>query len=371
MIRARSLLGTLLLGLGLAATPALSAPPGPDFSAMPDQVAQFGNPDAPRHLIIRAAADIAFFTPVIEAFLASRPDSSITWEDWTTNALHSRVQAECTVGIASADLVFSSAADLQVELVNAGCAQPYRSPQTSALPPARNWRDELFGITEEAAVMVFNRRTFPGGAIPQNRFELLDLMRASPELDGRIATYDIGASGVGNLFAFQDSLQASTFGSLLESFGRADVVATCCSVGIVEMIREGRFLVGYNILGSYAYAVARDDPDIEIVLPSDYTLVLHRAAFIPKAALESELAGAFIDFTLSADGRQVLEQEGLIVSSWPDLPGSPIKGEVPAGRLRPIELTPALRLGLDNMKHAAFTRSWNARIKTSPRITLP
>ena len=69
---------------------------------------------------------------------------------------------------------------------------------------------------------------------------------------GRVATYDIEASGLGYLFAFADSQQATTFGSLIEAFARSGAVATCCSTEIIDGVASGRYLVGYNILGSYA-----------------------------------------------------------------------------------------------------------------------
>ncbi|MFV0384681.1 ABC transporter substrate-binding protein [Paracoccus sp. (in: a-proteobacteria)] len=332
----------------------------------PDAVARFGDAGAPRRLVVRAAADIAFFAPVIKAFIATRPGLLVEWQDWNTNALYDRVQADCAAGSEGADLIFSSAADLQVALVNAGCARPHFSDLVQALPPERNWCDELFGMTEEPVVMVFNRAGFPEGSIPQSRFDLLDMLRRDSRLDGRIATYDIETSGVGYLFAFQDSLHASTFGSLLEAFGRAGAVATCCSAEIIEQVRSGHFLVAYNILGSYAFSVARDDPSLRVVMPSDYTLVLHRAAFIAKDARNPAQAGEFIDFMLSPDGQRVMQRQGLIISHSA-AGDDPIRDDlIPAGASRPIQLSPALRLGQDAMKRAAFRQTWNTRIATRP-----
>jgi hypothetical protein len=169
---------------------------------------------------------------------------------------------------------------------------------------------------------------------------------------GRVATYDIEASGLGYLFA--DSLQATTFGSLIDAFGRAGAVATCCSAEIIEGVAEGRWHVAYNVLGSYALARADDDPRLVVVLPEDYVLVLARAAMIPRRAPSPAAAAAFIDFLLSPPGREALAETRLIA----DLtrPSSSPVGPLPIGdaTLRPIALSPVLLLGLDREKRAQF-----------------
>ncbi|PJN95077.1 iron-binding protein, partial [Amaricoccus sp. HAR-UPW-R2A-40] len=197
----------------------------------------------------------------------------------------------CRTGAPEADLLMSSAVDQLVKLVNDGCAQPHRSLQTEALPPSANWRDELFGVTWEPAVIVYNADLVPPAEVPRSRFDLIDLLRPEgSRYAGRVATYDIEASGVGYLFAFVDSQQATTFGSLIEAFGRSGAVATCCSAEIIEAVATGRYLVAYNVLGSYALAQAARDPRISVVAPEDYTLVLRRGVVIPRAARSAEAA---------------------------------------------------------------------------------
>ena len=217
--------------------------------------------------------------------------------------------AACRSGAPDVDLLMSSAVDQLVKLVNDGCAQPHRSVATAALPASRNWRDELFGVTREPAVIVYNRDLVPPDEAPRSRFDLIDLLRpADSRYAGRVATYDIEASGVGYLFAFTNSQQATTFGSLIEAFARSGAVATCCSAEIIEGVAEGRYLVAYNVLGSYALDRAAEDPRIAVVAPEDYTLVLCRAAMIPKGAANPTAAGPLIDFMLSDAGRAALAE---------------------------------------------------------------
>jgi len=324
-----------------------------------EAVERFGPAESIRNLLVRGTTDIAAFEPVLQAFLRAAPAVSITYEQWGSNDLYRLTERECRGGGTVADLVVSSAVDQQVKLVNDGCARPHRSEATSRLPPEAAWRDEVFGVTQEPAVIAYNRDLVGPDQIPLSRFDLIDLLRPSDtRFAGRVATYDIEASGLGYLFAFADSQQATTFGSLLEAFGRSGAVATCCSAEIINAVAEGRFLIAYNVLGSYALALAARDRRIGVVAPHDYTLVLSRAALIPRRAQQPQLAGSFIDFMLGEDGRRALTASRLVVS-FGDSDGSDI--EVPNGTetsLRPIALSPTLLVGLDQHKRAQFLARW-------------
>ena len=204
-----------------------------------EAVAYFGPSEnaARETLLIHGSTDIEAFTPILEGFADASPNLRIIYEQRSTNEIYVLAERACTGGGGNADLLVSSSIDQQIKLVNDGCAQPHVSPQTEALPSWANWRDEVFGLTSEPAVSVYNRALVPPGDVPQSRFDLIDLLRPSGNLyTGRIATYDIEQSGLGYLFAFVDAQQATTFGRLIETFGRSDVVVTCCSAEIIDAV---------------------------------------------------------------------------------------------------------------------------------------
>ncbi|MGQ7845967.1 ABC transporter substrate-binding protein [Granulosicoccus sp. 3-233] len=328
-----------------------------------EEVGEFGPDDAIRTLVVRGSTDIELFAPVMRAFLDRSIDTRIRYEQWGSNALYLRSSKECQQSSSSADVLISSAVDQQVKLVNDGCAIAHRSVYTRRLPAHAIWRDELFGITLEPAVMVYNRDELREEEIPLSRFDLLDRLRPhDSRFAGRVATYDIELSGLGYLFAFADSQQATTFGALLEAFGRTGAVATCCSAELIDAVAEGRFLVAYNVLGSYALAQAELDPRIGIVSPQDYTLTLSRGALIPQGAPQEDTARAFLDFLLSDQGRTILQKSHLIATfddnDMADFPS--LEGAVPV--LRPISLSPTLLVGLDQMKREIFIRQWREKM---------
>ncbi|WP_306152430.1 ABC transporter substrate-binding protein [Roseovarius sp. MMSF_3281] len=328
---------------------------------LPEAVESYGPADAERRLLVRGTTDIARFEAVMQIF-TSRPDAArIDYEQWASNDLFQVTLSDCQKGMQAADMVISSAVDLQFKLANDGCARAHRSAATEGLPQVANWREEVFGITRELAVIVYNKRLIDSAEVPLSRFDLIDLLRPDDSrFRGRVATYDIEASGLGYLFAFADAQQATTFGSLIEAFGRSGAVATCCSDEIIDGVADGTYLIAYNVLGSYALARAAQNPDIVAVAPEDYTLVLARAALIPRHAAEPELAGAFLDFLLSEAGQSALTSSHLIVSTDDGGPASLRLPESAETSLRPIALTPSLLVGLDQHKRRDFIALWRS-----------
>ena len=323
-------------------------------------VEYFGSEAARHELMLRSTTDIAVFGPVVEAFVKIRPDIRFRYEQWGSNELYQLTRGECHKGEPDADVVISSGVHQMVQLVNEACAASYNSRLTELLPDALRWRDELWGITREPAVMVYNRELVPEEDVPQTRFDLLDLLRPFyTPYAGRVATYDIEQSGLGYLFAFADAQEASTFGALQESFGRTRAVSTCCSADIIRSVAEGRYLIAYNVLGSYAQGYQQRDDRIGIVLPSDYTLVLSRALMIPKRAKSKEQATEFLDFLLSSQGRVAL-REALLISPLLETSESNEGAALSSTALRPIGLSPSLMVALDALTRQTFMRRWRS-----------
>lgn len=333
------------------------------WAAEPEAIQTYGLPDAASEIVVRSTTDVGLFEPVLLAFIDRYPQTAILYEQWASNDLYVISQMACQRGTDAADLIISSSVDQQVKLVNDGCAQPHRSAVTDAQPTS-TWRNEIFGITLEPAVIVYNKDFVSEAEAPKSRFDIIDLLRpADSRFAGRVATYDIQESGLGYLFAFMDSLQATTFGSMIEAFARSGAVETCCSAEIIDGVIDGRYLLAYNVLGSYALARAETAPNLVVVAPTDYTLLLRRAALIPKDARDPTTAGLFLDFLLSPEGQRLLAAQHLVVDpSEAGTGGLHVPVETQAA-VRQIPLSPVLLVGLDQQKRAAFLELWRTTFR--------
>jgi iron(III) transport system substrate-binding protein len=260
-----------------------------------------------------------------------------------------------------ADLAFSSSVDHMVKLANDGCAQPHESAETLRVPSFARWHDEVYGFTFEPAVIVYNRDRVPLEDVPRSRDELADLLRRKASAyDGRIGTYDIARSGIGYLFAFFDAEMSSAFGRLIESFGRADAKLRCCTGELLDEIERGNILIGYNLLGSYAYGRLKAGAPIGIVMPRDYTLVLSRAAYVPAQARNAAAGKRFLDYLLSVRGQHVAAEQSFFFARGAPLPEGVDAAEpdLQAGINRPIPIGPALLAVTDRQKRARILKEW-------------
>lgn len=328
----------------------------PALTQAQEATARFGT--GASEFLLRSTTDIAIIRPVIARFAELNPELSIVYEQWGSNALFAQSREDCRQGTPPADAVLSSAVQQMVWLVNAACAHPHRSLASLALPPTRRWRDELWGVTTEPAVIAYNKELLDSSEVPRSRFALLDALRATPErYRGKIATYDIAESGLGYLFAYSDSLEATTFGALMESFARVDAVATCCSSEIINGVAEGRYLLAYNVLGSYV--ASNTAPEVGVILPEDYTLVLSRGYLIPKGAAHADLAGALLDFLLGTEAQALLTRSGLVADLEAAETGLP-----PSAR-RSIPLSPALLVARDTNRRALLLQFWSDTFQVS------
>jgi iron(III) transport system substrate-binding protein len=87
-----------------------------------------------RQVVVYSALDTKAAQPLIKDFNASDPDVKVEYNDMNSTELYNRYIAEVASGQGGADVLWSSAMDLQVKLVDEGKALTYKSPEASKIP---------------------------------------------------------------------------------------------------------------------------------------------------------------------------------------------------------------------------------------------
>lgn len=332
--------------------------------AAADTMTRFPSPQTESgRLTVYSTTDLAAIKPLIADFQLVWSDVSIDYIEYLTNELNALAAEACRRQEPLGDLLLSSSVDQLVKLANDGCATAHSSPETARVASWANWRDEVFGFTYEPAVFVYNTSKVPPADVPRTHVELADLLRE--KLDtyrGRVGTYDIRLSGIGYLLAFNDARQTTAvFGRLLESMARASAVARCCTGEILEEVAKGNLYIGYNMLGSYAYDAALRHPQLRVVVPRDYTLVLSRGALIPKGARQADLGARFLDYLLSERGQSVAKANAFYFTESgglpPDVDGPQNLKE--SGIAQPIRIGPGLLAVQDRAQRQRFIEDWS------------
>ena len=302
----------------------------------------FNDAGATTTLRIISSTDTELFAPLIEAFAARNPDVAIEYLVTGTADIDRRFRKTPD----AFDIAISSAMDLQFKLTNDGYALELEGVSH---PAWAQWRQSLFAFTSEPAAIVINRAAFEGLPIPESRQELIEALRARPEVfRGRIGTYDVRQSGLGYLFATQDARASETFWRLMEVMGGLDARLYCCSGEMIDDLTNGTIAVAYNVLGSYAEARAESQNILEIVLPSDFPTTMMRTALVSGKTDEPVAAQRFIQFLVTYQSSPT--DAARLLPSLRDRENGTERAT--------IALEPALMTFLDTLKRSKFLSEW-------------
>ena len=119
-------------------------------------------------VVIYSALDTKAAQPLIKDFNALYPDIKVEYNDMNSTEMYNRFIAEAASGQGSADVMWSSAMDLQVKLVDDGQALTYASPEASKLPTWAVYKNQAYGTTYEPAVFIYNKRLVTADEVPQD-----------------------------------------------------------------------------------------------------------------------------------------------------------------------------------------------------------
>ena len=315
-------------------------------------------------LVIYSTTDLAAANPLLKDFRSLYPGIEIEYNDMNSTEVYHRFLGENTTGEKTADIVWSSAMDMQMKLVNDGFALAYKSPEVSKLPEWAVWRNEAFGTTFEPIVIVYNKRLLSPEEVPQTHANFAKLLRENPKrFKGKVTTYDIEKSGVGFLLATQDSKTSPAFWELARAMLDAGAHLQTATAAMMEGIASGENLIGYNLVGSYAIVRAGIDPSIGYVLPRDYTLVMSRIIFIAKRAKHAHAARLWVDYLLSKRGQQIVASQSQLFSIRADVEGDATAAglvKTLGSSVKPIVVNQGLLTYLDQAKRQEFLKKWQS-----------
>jgi len=318
-------------------------------------------------VVVYSTTDTAAANFLINDFKTLYPGISVEYNDMNSTEVYNRFISEKAANAGSADVLWSSAMDLQVKLVNEGGAMTYASPEIPHLPAWAVWKNEAYGTTYEPLSIVYNKRLLSGDEIPQSHADLVRVFsQKADKLKGKVTTYDVEKSGVGFMLITQDSKYNPQFWDLVKALGVVGPRFQSSAGTMMERISSGENLVGFNIFNSYAALRAKKDASIGIVLPKDYALVMSRVTFISKTAKNPNAAKLWLDYILSRRGQAIIANQSELGSIRGDVEGEMTAAgyqKILGASARPIAVGPELLDFLDQTKRLAFLKQWQAAIK--------
>jgi iron(III) transport system substrate-binding protein len=312
-------------------------------------------------LVVYGATDSKATQPLIKEFNAIYPGITVEYNDMNSTEVYNRFISEAAAGGNTADVMWSSAMDLQMRLASDGHALKYKSVEAPKIPGWAVWDDQAYGTTFEPAAIVYNKRLVDAKEVPQTHADFAKLIQ-QPKFKDKVTTYDIEKSGVGFMFMTQDAKENPKFIDLENAFGVAKVRVQSSTGTMMERISSGENLIGYNVLGSYALVRAKTDPSIGVMLPKDYTLILSRVMFINKAAKNVNAAKLWLDFMLSHRGQTVIANDSKLYAIRADVTGETTSADlikqIGKDNVKPVPVHPIILQFLGPAKRMAFLKQW-------------
>jgi len=318
-------------------------------------------------VVIYSALDTKAAQPLIKDFTALYPGIKVEYSDLNSTELYNRFIAEVASGQGSADVMWSSAMDLQVKLVDEGNALAYLSPEAAKLPGWAVYKNQAYGTTYEPAVFIYNKRLVTADEVPQDHAAFAKLINTKVDkFKGKVTTYDIEKSGVGFMFVVQDAKYFPGMKDLEKGFGATGYRVYGSTGNMLEKVSSGEHLLGYNVLGSYALVRAKKDPALGVVLPKDYTLVLSRVMFIGKQAKNPNAAKVWVDYILSPRGQKLIGGDVELFSVRSDIDAeytaASLTKQLGPNNVKPIPVSADIVTYLDQKKRLDFLSDWKATL---------
>ena len=360
----RTTLGALALVPFAAAAQAPAGYPA-DYAKTIDAAKKEGK------VVVYSALDTKAASPLIKDFSALYPDVKVEYNDMNSTELYNRYIAEVASGQGGADVLWSSAMDLQVKLVDEGKALTYKSPEAGKLPSWANYKDQAWGTTYEPTVFIYNKRLVTGDDIPTDHASFAKIIAAKPDkFKGKVTSFDIEKSGVGFMMVTQDAKHFPGLKELEKGFGATAYKVYSSTGNMLEKVSSGEHVLGYNIIGSYAMVRAKKDPNLGVVLPKDYSLVLSRVMFIGKGAKNPNAAKLFADYILSQRGQKLMGSDVELFAVRDDVDAEFTAGKLKkemGDKLKPIPIGSEITAYLDSKKRLEFINDWKATVASGAK----
>jgi iron(III) transport system substrate-binding protein len=308
---------------------------------------------ADSRVVVYSAAERRYCAALLDSFAQLHPDVEVEFYDGISTALHRRYLERSAAGSPHADLLWSSAMDLQMELVLAGRAAPYRSAHADSLPDWAVYRDRAYATTLEPLVTLVDRSAAAGNEVESASQGLIALLgEQAGRARGRVACLDIESNGLGFLALVQLSLDERRFRDYLSALAACSPRVCDSQRALVAALASGEASVAIDLLGAYAERAMAGNPALALAYDEQYVPAISRIALVCADAPHREPGKRFLDFLLSANGQQALEQAGLF----------PLRGGRDALHWRPIAIADGMVELLDSRRRQFVLRAWREAV---------
>jgi iron(III) transport system substrate-binding protein len=308
---------------------------------------------------IYTSTDISEAQPMIDAFKKKYPGVEVNYNDLGTVGAYNKTVAEAAAKQVTADVVWTSAMDLQMKLASGGYFQKVDLPQKTDIPDWADYKDMLYATSIEPIGMIYNKKLVSEDKVPHSREELIKFVQ-SDVAKGKVATYDPEKSGTGFLFDTNDVQNNNHFWELADAFGKANGKTYSSTGAMKETVVSGENVLAFNLIGSYALNWIKQSKNLGLSFDKEHTAAFSRLAGLTNGAPHPAAGQLFLEFLLSKDGQSALAKQGLPSLRTDVEVGYNIDtiNKRVGGNIQPIKVDEGLLTYMDPMKRVKFLKKW-------------
>ena len=292
--------------------------------------------------------------PLLAGYRARHPDDEVEFHQAISTALDQRFRDEVAASGASADVVWSPAMDLQMQLVREGFASQVSPANAGKLPAGAVHANCAFATTLEPVVTLADAQAI-GDAPAGSLGEIAELLLANVErFRGRVVGYDIVRNGLGFLALMFESRLRTGFDRFLEALSRVRPQLMPWNPPMVEALASGDAVLAPHVLGQFAVRAVAQHRNLTIARSNEPSIAVSRIAFVSLHARNPDGALRFLDYLLGDEGQAKLGEGGLYPLRAPQ--------DDAARPLVQIPLDDSFHALLDPAQREAFVDRWRRAV---------
>lgn len=285
---------------------------------------------------------------VMDAFSKRYPGIKVSSLRATSQVAYQRLMQDLQNNMHNCDVFGSGDGSHFVELAKRGDLMEYKVASAASIGP--EFRDLYepglyYPATTFLMAMAYNKEKVKAPDAPKNWTDLID-----PKWKGKVAIAHPAYSGnIGNWAVYMQSLYGPDF---FQKLAANDPLVGRSSGDPVAQMASGERLIGITPMAEAQREIAKGAP-IEIVYPTDGSLVIVTHMAILKRAPHPNAAKLFMEFVLDKEFGAIMTSEGRhsLDPAVPVAPGVKKISEIKAGRLTIEQSTSGI---------APLIEKWNA-----------
>ncbi|MFJ5695523.1 ABC transporter substrate-binding protein [Arthrobacter sp. NPDC093125] len=260
-------------------------------------------------LTVYSNTDQENWAPVFRDFKKKYPFvKEISANNLGSDEVFQRVLSENATGSSPADVLVTNAAGAWADFAARGdVLAKYTSPELAKVPEFANLLPGVTAMSADAMTIAYNTSLMTDA--PTGLSSLAQQAKENPEqFKDKIGIRDIKSAFGFTVFHSLTKNKPETWDSLatILPLSRPE------SSSATEKVLAGEYVASALVSAAPAFPVVKDSAGLfKIALPDDGTVVLPRGLGISAKAPHPATAKLFMDFTLSAEGQQAIQEGGL------------------------------------------------------------